>query len=1109
LCHHFVWWKTAERFLDLETCHPMHKLLARWRPSDVADLLARRASAPTSDAVIGFYNRRLGTVDTQMQSTFLARSFGFAARLRERVEPGDPVVIACPTPATALSAYVASIAAGAVPLIHATRPAFDDANAQRAAIANLAATMGPRTTVVMVPAPEGRAKRVPDGVAVIELDLDSVLPARDFDVHRPTTIDSPLHYQSTSGTTGTGKLTVITHRNLLDNLDILLTRFEVEEGDCTVSWLPLYHDMGLVTGPMMSLLAGTDVHLLSPFDFLADPGAWLRTISDTGGTFSSSPNFGLDHAVRRIDPATVDGIDLSSWRSCAIGAEPIDARTLRRFVDTFGPRGLEITALKPGYGLAEATLAVSFLEASTTPRVLVVGADSLVRLGEIELRAVRDLAEFDADALAADETPVVSCGPVCEGMSVDLLTDDGTVVDGDLRCGEIVVRGSSVSPGYLCADGSIARDASCSLRTGDVGFRYDGDLYVVERLKNLIIRHGENHSASVLELALAHTLGRTLDEVLVIDSDVRPGFGRITAIVGVDRGEDAQPMLDALRRDADALELPIEQLMLVPRGAIARTTSGKKQHAKVRAALNDGSLAPLSRHELIPAPPADDRVIDIDAVDQENRVRAIVERFAVRRGVTEPFEDSARLAHDLGFDSLTLYELVVAIEAETGLDVPEEMLATLKRVYDVIRLVRTLRNRPTETGVLRAVRELRDSIPQKHCVVTRQVERQIEVEERWVTDFASCNYLGLDVHPDVIASVPPALARWGVHPSWTRAVASPVPYRELEARLAQLVGAPDVVVFPTVTLAHIGVLPKLAGPSGAILVDRAAHNSIQEAAELASARGTKIVSYAHEDIGELEAALQRTRSATARVIAIDGVYSMSGRAARLPEIVALAERYDAAVYVDDAHGFGMLGENPTAYEPWGHRGNGVVRYYGLGYERIVYVGGLSKAYSSMAAFVTASSVAMRADLQMVSTSVFSGPIPVASLASALAAIDVNEREGDALRTKVRSLTMRLIAGARDLGFEVDSQLAFPIVTIVLGDLVTVERSCRILWDEGILLTPAVFPAMPLDRGGVRFTITAANSASEVEGLLNGLAAVRDALTGGHRVLPVGLRSATG
>jgi 8-amino-7-oxononanoate synthase len=1078
----------------------MHKLLAQWHARDVADVLAERAKANSHDAVIGFYNRRLGHVDVQPQTTFLWRAFGFAEKLREHLQPGDPVVVACPTPATALSAYLAAVAAGAVPLIHATRPAFDDAGAQCAAITNLVDTMGPRAVVVLPPAGEVRARRVPDGVPVVEFDLDSVVPSPSFTPLRPPSTHAPLHFQSTSGTTGTGKLAVVTHRNLIDNLDMLLTGFAVRPGDCAVSWLPLYHDMGLVTGALMSLLSGTDVHLLSPFDFLADPAAWLRTIGERRATFSSSPNFGLDHAVRRVRPESIDGVDLSSWRSCAVGAEPIDARTLKRFADTFGRNGFKARSFMPGFGLAEATLGVTLAADNGMPRVLVVDSASLVHLGDVAMHRSVYLDAFDPDALGSDETPLIACGSAFAGMRVELVRDDGTVIDRDLQCGEIVVRSTSVSPGYLRPDGTVANEHVNGLHTGDVGFRHDGDLFIVERLKNVIIRNGENHSASVLELEVARVLGRTLDEVVVIDSDVRPGFGRITAIIGVDRNEPGGPMVDAIRRAADKFELPIEQLVLVPRGSIARTTSGKKQHAKIRAALADGNLVPLSSHDLLPSHPVTELVIDIDAVDQENRVRAIIERFAAHRGVLEPFEDSARLVHDLGFDSLTLYELIVDVETETGLDVPEEMLASLKRVYDVLRLVRTLRNAPTEAGVLRSVRALLDSIPQRLCVVTRQVDRQVEIEGRWVSDFASCNYLGLDVHPAVIASVAPALQEWGVHPSWTRAVASPLPYRELEDKLAHLVGANDVVVFPTITLAHIGVLPRLAGSTGVILVDRAAHNSIQEACELASARGTRVMPFAHNDLDELESLLRRSKGAAQRVIAIDGVYSISGLTAPLPEIVELASRYDALVYVDDAHGFGIIGENPSLHEPWGHRGNGVVRHFDLDYDNVIYVAGLSKAYSSLAAFVTANNATQRQMLQMSSTAVFSGPIPVASLASSLAGIEVNATEGDDLRRKLRTLTTRLVAGARDIGFEVRNPLAFPIVTVELGGLAAVEHGCRVLWEQGILLTPAVFPAAPLDRGGVRFTVTAANTAAEVEGLLNGLVEVRDALEADSRQL---------
>jgi 7-keto-8-aminopelargonate synthetase-like enzyme len=232
---------------------------------------------------------------------------------------------------------------------------------------------------------------------------------------------------------------------------------------------------------------------------------------------------------------------------------------------------------------------------------------------------------------------------------------------------------------------------------------------------------------------------------------------------------------------------------------------------------------------------------------------------------------------------------------------------------------------------------------------------------------------------------------------------------------------------------------------------------------------------------------------SARVIVVDGVYSMSGNAVDLAPLVELADRYDATVYVDDAHGFGVLGEGPGPAAPYGRRGNGVVKYRGLDYHRIVYVGGMSKAYSSLAAFVTCAGEQERQQLEAASTMVFSGPIPVASLATALAGLEVNVWEGDELRARLWSLTQRLLDGVRDLGLEVDNGSGFPIVNVVLGPTEVATEACRVLWDHGVLLTPAVFPAAPLDRGGVRLTPTSANTEEQVDRALAGLREVRDTL----------------
>jgi 7-keto-8-aminopelargonate synthetase-like enzyme len=391
------------------------------------------------------------------------------------------------------------------------------------------------------------------------------------------------------------------------------------------------------------------------------------------------------------------------------------------------------------------------------------------------------------------------------------------------------------------------------------------------------------------------------------------------------------------------------------------------------------------------------------------------------------------------------------------------------------------------------IQRLALEIPQMFVTADEQRGRQVLVGGRWRHDFASCNYLGLDLHPEVMAAIPPALAEWGVHPSWTRAVASPRPYEDLERELAAFVGAPATLVFPSISLLHAGVLPLLAGPDGVILKDTEAHHTIHEGCLRAKANGAEWANFPHGDVGDLEKRLARYRPGRTKVIATDGVYSMGSSHPPLVEYARLAREYDALLYVDDAHGFGVIGEAPDAESPYGRRGNGMVRHLGLDYvrDRIVYVAGLSKAFSSYAAFVTCFDEKMKWNLQGAGPFVFSGPTCVACLASALAGLRVNSCEGDPKRRQIYRLTHRFVTAVRGLGFEVDNAGFFPVVGVVMGDFEVLVRACKLLWEHDVLVTPAIYPAVPLNRNLVRFSITAANTESEVEHAIAALRAVRD------------------
>ena len=698
---------------------------------------------------------------------------------------------------------------------------------------------------------------------------------------------------------------------------------------------------------------------------------------------------------------------------------------------------------------------------------------------------------------------LVGVGPVAAGFDMWLLGADDSLIDEDDVCGEIVLRGPSVSPGLWQPDGTVSPSGDY-LRTGDIGFKHKGELYIVERIKNMIIRNGENYSAFLLERQIADAIGRPTDDVMVIDTDIRPGAGKVTALIGVSRKEDPQAVLaDYQQRARTVTSLEIDDVLLVPSAALPRTTSGKKQHSRVRVSaaggINRDRLAGVPRT----CPPENRTARHRSDRDRRSQHRGDeIGRLAHRRGVNRTIEDSLYLGHDLGFDSLARIELAAAVEERTGVAISEDQLGALETVGDFVACVRRQQHLGpnAEQSVTALIGSIAASIPQTDLVVDAQQNRQLLIDGRWCSDFASLNYLGIDVRPDMTSTVGSFVQCFGTHPGWTRAVASPRPYRDLEQALAKLVGAPDSVVFPSVSLLHLGVLPMLAG-QGTILVDGGSHHSILEAAELARQRGATVVKFGQNCPADLSAKLEQCDRAQPIVITVDGVYSMD---ATLPDLLAyeaLAAEYGATLYVDDVHGVGVFGANPSETDPYGHGGGGVVQHFGLTYDNIVYVAGMSKAFSSFAGFVTCRSEAERRRLTSASTMIFSGPIPVASLAVGLQALRINAAAGDAIRRHLYALTKRAVDGVRALGLQVENDRYFPSFTVVIGKVSRVIEACKIAWRYGIVLTPAVFPAVPLDRGGLRISITAANTDAEIDVLFEALQEIRDIL--GAPALPEG------
>lgn len=381
----------------------------------------------------------------------------------------------------------------------------------------------------------------------------------------------------------------------------------------------------------------------------------------------------------------------------------------------------------------------------------------------------------------------------------------------------------------------------------------------------------------------------------------------------------------------------------------------------------------------------------------------------------------------------------------------------------------------------------------QYDVIVKNIDgRRIYVSnEHSVIDFASCNYLGLDLDPEMGADVDDQINKWGVHPSWCRLVASPQIYVDAEEKLAELVGTEACVILPTVTLISIGIIPALVGKSGVLILDKSGHETMYEAAKIARDSGSKLLSFKQNDLLALEEHLKAHADNPRKVILIDGVYSMSGDFALVPEIVELAKKYNAILYIDDAHGFGVVGENPTEDMPYGFKGNGIVKYYNLDYENIIYVGGCSKAYSSLAAFVGCSKKMQKFIKTFATPYDLSGPCPTASLATLLSGLNINEKRGDEYRHKLYNLTRKTILGLRELGFQVINESYFPIVFVKIGNNDDTIETANLLFDEGILVTVSPYPMVVKGDEGHRITLTAANSDDDVEELLCAFTKVKD------------------
>ncbi|MEM7117922.1 MAG: AMP-binding protein [Chloroflexota bacterium] len=381
--------------------------------------------------------------------------------------------------------------------------------------------------------------------------------------------------QATSGTTTQPKCIGLTHANVLANLHQCWDRLEIVAEDVVVSWLPLFHDMGLIGGFMMPLYWQIKGVLIPTARFIRRPARWLQAFTDHRGTLSPAPNFAYALALKRVSAAEQAKLDLSSWRSAMCGAEPIDARVLEAFAARFKSSGFEATSLTPCYGLAEAALCVTMKRMKRPLRV-----ETICR----ETAATNQIAKVVASDTAESTLSVCDCGPPVIGTQIEIRDETGCVRP-EGAIGRVWISGPSLMQGYVGKPQKTANMLQNGwLDTGDMGYLRNGHLFVIGRLKETIIIRGQNHFPTDFEQVAAELPEVELGKVVALGIyDEQEATERLHLVIEKRRKEKDERLITAVKQHvAQRTGILPACVTLVRHNTITRTTSGKLQRHQLK-----------------------------------------------------------------------------------------------------------------------------------------------------------------------------------------------------------------------------------------------------------------------------------------------------------------------------------------------------------------------------------------------------------------------------------------------------------------------------------------------------------------------------------------------
>lgn len=495
---------------------------------------------------------------------------------------GDRVALIVAEPHEFVLTLLGAVVGGFVPVPIFPRASFKNVEAYIDVLGHIVSVAKAKLAICMEGNREIVDQLVGRAPSLERIENVETLFVGDTPPYVPATLvpDDLAFLQFTSGSTSKPKGVMVTHRNLVANATSFLGKHGLDRrpNEVAVSWLPLFHDMGLIGFVFGTLVYDIEPVILPTETFARSPGLWLETISKYKASITFAPNFAYGLVTKRVKAKDLESLDLSSMRVAGCGAEPIRAQTLKEFAEKFAPAGFPATALMPAYGMAESTLAITFHPVGTEMIVDRVDGDAM-RRGEAT----------PASADSAVVLEVVGCGKPFPGHELAVVDDDGAPLP-ERRVGQVVSRGPSITPGYFDnpeATAEAIRDGW--LQTGDLGYFADGHLFICGRMKDLIIIRGANFYPQDLEWAVSDLEGVRRGNVVAF-SVVSDGTEELVVAAESNSADAARLREEIKSAISSRFGVTPFHVAMVGLGALPKTSSGKAQRRKSKAMFEEGEL---------------------------------------------------------------------------------------------------------------------------------------------------------------------------------------------------------------------------------------------------------------------------------------------------------------------------------------------------------------------------------------------------------------------------------------------------------------------------------------------------------------------------------------